>query len=503
MKKEPKKTKTSKSSKKQKEEVSKEKPIVSEETPEPTKNAEEIITNSTTKPTESVSQPSLSSSDVKINTTVKVKPVEVETTTTTATATESTATETEKVVTNKSKDVKKPKLTDKVMIFLKKLGDIILLSCKSPHDGWLELCKLLHPAKVGLQHLWLNCKVFGNDMKMGTKLAIRKIKGYELTRRESKRLAQAYADAFRMVPFSLFLVVPFLEFTLPFFLMFFPNMLPTSFRTQNQKLNREQRILQTRIKVAQILQDTMEHMAKNVIENDIKKKPTAEELLTMINKARNGELVDENEIVEISQLFKDDLTLDNMPRSQLVALCRYMGANAYGPDSILRIQLRNKIKAIKADDREIMFEGLDKLELQELQEACEERGMKWEGLEEASLRRLMEQWLDLSITRNVPVSLLILSRSFQITATPENINNNLLCAVSEMTDTVVNQVVAEESSSPSIEDVLKDKRRQNELIDNEREQAELFKEVGGGVLKTPESAPEVVFIIIILILFYR
>lgn len=33
-----------------------------------------------------------------------------------------------------------------------------------------------------------------------------------------------------------------------------------------------------------------------------------------------------------------------------------MGANVYGPDSVLRIQLRNKIKKIKKDDREIMYE---------------------------------------------------------------------------------------------------------------------------------------------------
>lgn len=60
-----------------------------------------------------------------------------------------------------SKDTaKKEKITDKVLLYFKKLGEIFMLCLKSPHDGYLELCKLLHPAKVGMQHLWLNCKVF-------------------------------------------------------------------------------------------------------------------------------------------------------------------------------------------------------------------------------------------------------------------------------------------------------------------------------------------------------
>lgn len=60
----------------------------------------------------------------------------------------------------------------------------------------------------------------------------------------------------------------------------------------------------------------MEHMAESAMVNE-EKKPTAEELLAIINKARNGELVKEEEILDISKLFKDEFTLDNMQRGQV------------------------------------------------------------------------------------------------------------------------------------------------------------------------------------------
>lgn len=107
----------------------------------------------------------------------------------------------------------------KIGNFCKKFGSIMLLTFKNPSQAWAELCTLFRPIKNSLKHVWVCMKVFGSDMKMGTKLAVRKLKGYELTRRENKRLSQAFADLIKMVPFSLFIIVPFLEFTLPFFLI--------------------------------------------------------------------------------------------------------------------------------------------------------------------------------------------------------------------------------------------------------------------------------------------
>lgn len=44
------------------------------------------------------------------------------------------------------------------------------------------------------------------------------------------------ADLFRLVPFLVFVVVPFMEFLLPVAVKLFPNMLPSTFETQSSKV---------------------------------------------------------------------------------------------------------------------------------------------------------------------------------------------------------------------------------------------------------------------------
>ena len=55
------------------------------------------------------------------------------------------------------------------------------------------------------------------------------VKGAFPCRRERKQLTRTTADVFRLVPFIIFLVVPFMEVLLPVALKIFPNMLPSTF----------------------------------------------------------------------------------------------------------------------------------------------------------------------------------------------------------------------------------------------------------------------------------
>ncbi len=65
---------------------------------------------------------------------------------------------------------------------------------------------------------------------------------------------------------------------------------------------------------------------------------------------------------------------------QLVGMSKYMGLNHFGTDALLRFQLRNKVRQIKADDQMILWEGVDSLTPEELRNACAERGMRATGL---------------------------------------------------------------------------------------------------------------------------
>ena len=69
---------------------------------------------------------------------------------------------------------------------------------------------------------------------------------------------------------------------------------------------------------------------------------------------------------EFARAFKNDLTLDNLSRPQLQGLCKYVGVNSLGPNSVLRYLLNKKMREIKSDDEMIQKEGLGSLTDSEL-----------------------------------------------------------------------------------------------------------------------------------------
>ena len=50
-----------------------------------------------------------------------------------------------------------------------------------------------------------------------------------MTRRERRQLKRTTTDILRLIPFAVFVIVPFMELLLPVALKLFPNMLPSTF----------------------------------------------------------------------------------------------------------------------------------------------------------------------------------------------------------------------------------------------------------------------------------
>jgi LETM1 and EF-hand domain-containing protein 1 len=71
-----------------------------------------------------------------------------------------------------------------------------------------------------------------------------------------------------------------------------------------------------------------------------------------------------------------------------------------------------------------------------LQQACRARGMRAYGMPEQRLRDQLFQWLDLSLNKKVPPSLLLLSRALMV---PETIpmSDKLKATISALPDSVV------------------------------------------------------------------
>lgn len=336
--------------------------------------------------------------------------------------------------------------------------------------------------KKEIKHYWVGTKLLWVEIKIAKEILGRISSGHGMTRRERIQLIRTAMDLFRLVPFAIFVIVPFMELLLPVALKLFPNMLPSTFQDKLKKEESMKMELQMRLAVAGFFQETMTEMAKKKKKDANGEGSAGKDVLDFIEKARLGEPLPNETVIRIAGHFKDELTLANINRPQLVSMCQYMGLQPYGADAFLRFQLRTKLRAIKEDDRRILWEGIDSLTMLELREACQERGMRTIGLTEYGYKRQLQEWLDLSIQKNIPISLLIMSRAFMLTSKYAHPEDVLKSSMSSLDSDTINEVVLavakpEEESSIDIKmRKLESIQFQSEMIQDERDKTKEAKE---------------------------
>ena len=62
----------------------------------------------------------------------------------------------------------------------------------------------------------------------------------------------------RLVPFLVFILIPFMEFLLPVAIKLFPNMLPSTFEEKSKKEERLTKELKLKLEMAKFIQDSIE-----------------------------------------------------------------------------------------------------------------------------------------------------------------------------------------------------------------------------------------------------
>jgi len=325
--------------------------------------------------------------------------------------------------------------------------------------------------KKEAKHYWAGGKLLYADLKSAVRIMWRVFQGHSISRREKMQLKRATADIVRMVPVIPFIVIPFLDFLLPFAIKLFPKMLPSQFEDKMMKEEELKRKLRARLELAKFLQDTVELMVVDLKKNkNAETVATAQELHRFISNIRDGQSVTNEDIVRFAKLFNDELTLDSIDRLQLIAMCRFMDIAPYGSNVMLRFNLRNKLRQLKADDRLIYWEGVNSLSDEELTFACQERGMRI-GLPKYELRRQLNEWLQLSLDFNIPNSLLILSRAFGFTSIADQMNPDeaIKMAIGSLPKNAIDEVLMDQhDDSVSInEKKLEALRRQEMLIEEE------------------------------------
>ncbi|GAB4818097.1 hypothetical protein N2152v2_005143 [Parachlorella kessleri] len=355
---------------------------------------------------------------------------------------------------------------------------------RATYAGWWAV------VKKEAKHYWVGTKLLGKEVRIAARLVKRVLQGKTLSRRERQQLTRTTADIFRLVPFAVFVIVPFMELLLPVALKLFPNMLPSTFEDKLKKEEEMKRRIHARLGIARFLQETVTEMAV-----DMQKQRTGEtatsaaELYRFMQKVRAGEEVSTQELLKFAKLFNDELTLDNLERVQLVSLCRFVGIQPFGTDAFLRSRLRAHLREIKADDREIQDEGLDSLTEDELRQACRARGMRAPFGEGAAafMRHQLGEWLDWSLNRSLPSSLLLLSRAFTVTAPiggpkkPVVGEDTLREAISTLPDEAVEDVEVTATASRDLTEAYEKRlellEREEEMIREEEEERLLAEEL--------------------------
>lgn len=348
--------------------------------------------------------------------------------------------------------------------------------------------------KRELHHYWDGTKLLATEVKISTRLALKMAAGYELSRRENRQLQRTVKDLGRLVPFSVFVIVPFAEVLLPVALKLFPNLLPSTYEGQKAKDAKMKNLRDTRKDVSKLLQETLKETGLRVSAVNAQK----EGFVKFFRKVRaTGESPSPSEVISVCKIFKDDLTLDNLSRPQLVAITKYMNLSAFGTDMMLRYQIRHRMRQIKRDDRAISFEGVDSLSVPELQMACASRGIRTHGMSPGRLRDDLQMWLDLRLKSGVPSTLLVLSNAFMYTQGKDSEVSSQIDALQAVLSSIPEELFHEiELEVHNAEGAATNKQRlevlkeQQELIEEENEQNEENSQSGASAPKDHDNIDE-------------
>jgi len=117
---------------------------------------------------------------------------------------------------------------------------------------------LWQKVKKEANHYWDGTKLLGKEIRISFRLALKMAAGYELSRRESRQLKRTTQDLIRLVPFSVFVIVPFAELLLPVALKLFPNMLPSTYEGESAREAKRVELSKTRKDVSTFLRTTIQ-----------------------------------------------------------------------------------------------------------------------------------------------------------------------------------------------------------------------------------------------------
>lgn len=263
--------------------------------------------------------------------------------------------------------------------------------------------------KKEARHYWDGTKLLGFEIKVSSRLLMKSMTGYALTRREMLQLKRTMSDIVRLVPFAAFVLIPFAELLLPVALKVFPNMLPSTYESRSSKQKKLDSLRKTRELVSDIIREEKKPFRPEHIN---------EEQKVIFNRfyehvRATGEPESREQLIKVARLYTDDTVLDNLTRPHLVAMAKYMNLQPFGTDVMLRYRIRYKMLQLKKDDFNLFYEDLEQLNKSELKLACASRGIRSAQIEDESrLRDSLRVWLTMRLRDKIPSTLLVMATAY-------------------------------------------------------------------------------------------
>lgn len=265
---------------------------------------------------------------------------------------------------------------------------------------------MMEMIREGCRHLYHGFRLFGVNTKLAWTYSRQLKRGVALTRRERQLLEESTRDLLRLVPFSVFIIVPLGELLLPVALKMFPGLIPSTFETESQGRNR---VFGESMKTLRARQRIMEYMSATALAT------FSDEQQAVIRRCALGETITPKDIRLVAPYFARDgpFSVYKIPDNIAVGQARIVGEfrwyHSLMPTKLSARFLRRAIirhyHKVREDDRLLRVEGMDDLTKEELVKANLMRGMRWTEKPE-TLRVQLEWWSALARDPNVPYNTL-------------------------------------------------------------------------------------------------
>lgn len=272
---------------------------------------------------------------------------------------------------------------------------------------------------IGVNGFWwfiTGCRLFRRNVRTSWALAKRVARGEQLSIRERQLMTKTTSDCLRIVPFSLFIIIPFAELLLPVALRFFPGLMPSTFFKSKYDDASLARRLQAKVQMAEFWQDVVMQRTQSIAkdENHVHADKAAE-LQAFQEKLLTGQKFPTvQEILRFNELFNAEMQISKMNTAQLQAMTKMLGLTPMTLPLHNQLQLRHHITSIRREDRDLLWEGVDGLTKDDLIEACHKRALRFHLVTESEMRAELTRWLEISRQPKISMQLLLWIQSFYL-----------------------------------------------------------------------------------------